>query len=158
MKTTGQLFAPLKLAGCKTSLSGMHMFGVLPAAALAFALIWPFGGEKKIEMNSAKEVPAANGVIHYKTTDNGNVQVKIEAKSLAQPSALSPPENTYVVWFQPPGKGPIDQGALKVDGNLNGSFKTVTPYKTFKVLITAEKFAQPEQPNGLTVLSAQVSE
>lgn len=131
-------------------------FAALPAV-LALAFFWPFGGGKKVPMNSAKEVPAAHGVVHYKSTDNGNTQVNVEAKALARPSSLTPPENTYVVWFQPSGKDPIDQGALKVDGNLSGSLKTVTPYKSFKVFITAEKYPQPEQPQGPTVLSADIS-
>ena len=132
-------------------------FSVLPALVF-LAVFWPFGsGGKKILMNSAQEVPAAHGLIHAKTTDNGNTQVDIKVRALAQPSALTPAQGTYVVWIQPPGHDPVNEGALKVDGDLKGEMTTTTPYKDFKVFVTAEKYAQVQQPAGPTVLSAQVA-
>jgi hypothetical protein len=147
-KTNGRFSARFGTARFRTP--------VLPAVA-CLTLIWPFGGNK-IPMNSAPQVPAAHGVIHEKSNRNGNTEVDVKVRSLARPSALTPPEDVYVVWFQPPGQNPVNEGALKVDGNLNGELKTVSPYKDFKVFITAEKYAQIRQPEGQTVLSAQVSQ
>ncbi|MGH9588799.1 MAG: hypothetical protein ACRD25_00290, partial [Terracidiphilus sp.] len=96
-------------------------------------------------MTSAQEVPAAHGVIQVKTTDNNNLQLGITVRALAQPSALTPPQSTYVVWIQAPGHNPVNEGALNVDGNLKGQMTTVTPYKDFKVFITGEKYAQVQQ-------------
>jgi len=133
-------------------------FSVLPVIVF-LALFWPFGsGGKKIHMNSAQEVPAAHGVIHAKATNNGNTQVDIEVRALAQPSALTPAQGTYVVWIQAPGHDPVNEGALKVDGDLKGQLTATTPYKGFKVFITGEKYAQVQQPTGPTVLSANVAE
>lgn len=130
---------------------------VLPTI-LCLALFWPFGsGGKKIQMNSAQEVPAARGEVQAKNTSNGNTKVDIKVRALARPSALAPPKDIYVVWIQSPGQDPVNEGALKVDSDLNGEMTTVTPYKDFKVFITAEKFAQVERPEGPTVLSAQVA-
>lgn len=135
----------------------VRYFSVLPAV-LVLALFWPFGsGGKKIHMNSAQEVPAAHGTIQATTTDNGNTKLDIKVRALAMPSALTPPQGTYVVWIQPPGHNPVNEGALKVDGNLKGEMETTTPYKDFKVFITGEKFAQVQQPSGPTVLTAQVA-
>jgi hypothetical protein len=155
MRTANSSFMPLRSA--VSSPQGASNFALMMPAVLCLALFWPFGG-KTIRMASAKEVPAAHGVIHAKINRNGNTQVDINARALAKPSALTPPEETYVVWFQPPGHDPTNEGALKVDGNLNGDLKTETPYKDFKVFITAEKYAQLRQPEGPTVLSAQVAE
>lgn len=132
-------------------------FSVVPALVL-LALFWPFGsGGKKIHMTSAQEVPAAQGTIQAKTTDNGNMKLDIKVQNLAQPSALTPAQGTYVVWIQPPGHKPVNQGSLKVNGDLKGQIMTTTPFKSFKVFITAEKYAQVEQPDGPTVLTAQVA-
>lgn len=132
-------------------------FSVVPGI-VALALFWPFGsGGKKIHMDSAQAVPAAHGTVQAKTTDNGNVQLDISVRALAQPSALSPAQSTYVVWVQPPGHNPVNEGALTVDGNLKGKMTTTTPYKDFKIFITGEKYAQIQQPEGPTVLSAHVS-
>lgn len=151
MTTTHHRF-PSSLKGAE----GRYL-SVLPAI-LCLALFWPFGsGGKKIQMNSAQEVPAAHGEIQAKTTSNGNTKVDIKVRALARPSALAPPKDTYVVWIQSPGQDPVNEGALKVDGDLKGEMSTVTPYKDFKVFITAEKFAQIQRPEGPTVLSAQVA-
>lgn len=108
-------------------------------------------------MNSAQEVPAAHGTIQAKTTDNGNTKLDIKVRALAKPSALTPPQGTYVVWIQAPGHNPVNEGALTVDGDLKGQMTTTTPYKDFKVFITGEKFAQVQEPSGPTVLTAQVA-
>lgn len=129
---------------------------MLPAV-LCLALFWPFGGGKKVHMIAASEVPAAHGVIHVTTSHNGNTELDIKTRALAKPAALTPPEEVYVVWLQPSGEAPRNAGALKVDSKLNGELKTITPYKQFKVFITAEKYAQTQQPIGPTVLHAQVS-
>ena len=135
----------------------IRYFSVLPVVVL-LALFWPFGsGGKTVHMNSAQEVPAAHGVIQVKSTDNENTQLNIKVRALAQPSALTPPQTIYVVWIQPPGHNPVNEGALKVDGNLKGQMTTTTPYKDFKVFITGEKYAQVQEPSGPTVLSAHVA-
>jgi hypothetical protein len=129
---------------------------VIPGV-VGLMLLWPFGGSaKKISMTSAKEVPAAHGTIAVKTGRNGNTDVNITTKSLAQPSALTPPAEIYVVWFQPPNQSPKNMGALRVDNNLNGKLDTVAPYRQFKVFITAEKQQTVDSPHGAMVLSADV--
>lgn len=124
---------------------------------LGMMLLWPFGDSaKKVSMTPAKEVPAAHGTVAVKTGHNGNTSVSITTKSLAQPSALTPPAETYVVWFQPPDQSPKNMGALRVDNNLNGKLDTVAPYRQFKVFITAEKQQNVSSPHGTHVLSANV--
>ena len=154
MNRTDQLFTQFGRKVCRTS--NVRFFAALPAV-LFLALIWPFGsGGKKVHMTSGQEDPAAHGVIHITSTGNGNKQLDIQAHALAKPTALTPPAQVYVVWIQRSGEAPTNEGALKVDGNLNGEFKTVTPYKDFRVFITAEKYAQLQAPRGPTVLHAHV--
>lgn len=126
-------------------------------AFLGLMLLWPFGDSpKKISMTPGREDPAAHGTVAVKTGHNGNTEVNITTKALAQPSALTPPENTYVVWFQPNGQDPENAGALKVDNNLKGKLDTVTPHRRFKVFITAEKEPNLKKPEGPVILSGDV--
>lgn len=132
-------------------------YSALVPGILGMMLLWPFGDSaKKITMTPAKEVPAAHGTVAVKTGHNGNTDVSIVTKSLAQPSALTPPAETYVVWFQPPDQSPKNMGALRVDNNLNGKLETVAPYRQFKVFITAEKQQNVSSPHGTRVLTANV--
>lgn len=145
-KTTSRLPVPTGL-----------LYSAVTPAALGLMLLWPFGGgAKKISMTACKEDPAAHGTVAVKTGHNGNTEVDITTKALAQPSALTPPENTYVVWFQPQDQDPQDVGALRVGNNLNGKLDTVTPNRRFKVFITAEREPNPKKPKGPTVLTADV--
>lgn len=136
---------------------GIRYTAVVPAV-LGLMLFWPFNGvgAKKISMTPGKEDPAAHGTVAVKTGHNGNTKVDITTKALAQPSALTPPANTYVVWFQPPGQSPKDVGALRVDNKLNGKLDTVAPYRRFKVFITAENQRNITKPHGPRVLTANV--
>lgn len=155
MIRTGQAFKSVKPSWLPVP-NSIRYSAVIPGV-VGLMLLWPFGGStKKISMTPAKEVPAAHGTVAVKTGRNGNTDVNIVTKSLAQPSALTPPEETYVVWFQPPDQSPKNMGALRVDNNLNGKLDTVAPYRQFKVFITAEKQQNVASPHGPQVLSADV--
>lgn len=131
-------------------------FGIAPLA-LAVAFVWPFGGGKTINMMAETQTPAAQGKVLVKTGHNGNLDLDIKTAALAAPSSLTPAENAYVVWLQPPGKDPQNLGELRVDKKLNGELHTVTPFKRFKIFITAEQNAQEQAPEGMQVLSATVA-
>ncbi|HEX8711858.1 MAG TPA: hypothetical protein VF730_08295 [Terracidiphilus sp.] len=107
-------------------------------------------------MTPSQKDPAAHGTVAVKTTKNGNTKVDISTDALAQPSALTPQENTYVVWFQPEGKSPRDVGSLRVDNHLRGKLETTVPYRRFKVFITAEQQRNIDSPHGPQVLTADV--
>ncbi len=137
---------------------GYGFFALMPVL-LCLALIWPFGGGgKKIHMMAGSETPAAHATINVKQGDNGNTRLDIKADALAKPSALTPPENVYVVWVQPPGQTPKNMGQLSVDNDLKGELKTETPYHRFAIFITAEKQPQVQAPQGEKVLSADVAQ
>lgn len=101
--------------------------------------------------------PAAHCTVHITVGNDQNTELDISADSLAPPSSLTPPRNVYVVWLQPPGKNPQNHGQLAVDKNEKAELKTETPFKRFKVFITAEDQAQLSLPEGPTVLSADVT-
>lgn len=135
----------------------IHFPAVFPVV-LCFALIWPFGGWKSVHMLAGANTPGAQGTVKFKVGDNGNINLDVLTRSLAPPSSLNPPENTYVVWVQPPGMAPKNYGALKVNSQEQGELKTETPYKRFKIFITAEENPQVEAPMAAPVLSADITE
>lgn len=137
--------------------SNRHFAARMPAV-LCLALIWPFGGGwKTVNLMAGANTPAAQGIVKYKTSGNGNTELQIETRSLAPPSSLTPPENAYVAWIHPPGQAIQNLGQLKVNGKEQADLDTETAYKRFHIFITAEQDAQMQQPEGPTVLSADVS-
>jgi hypothetical protein len=137
--------------------SGSYFFSFAPAL-LFFALIWPFSGGKDVQMMAGESNPAARGTIHLHVGDNGNTELDMKAESLAAPSALTPSKNAYVVWIEPAGEAPQNHGQISPDKNQKAELKTATPYKRFKVFITAEDQAQIQMPEGPKILSADVAE
>jgi len=144
--------------GTRGYVRGPNYLVFLPAV-LCLAFIWPFngGGEKKIQMMAGNETPAAQATVTAQTGGNNNTELNIKVRELALPSSLTPPENVYVVWVQPPGQSPKNLGELKVDNKQNGNLHSETPYKRFTIFITAEKDAQIQEPQGPRVLSADVA-
>lgn len=122
------------------------------------ALIWPFGGGgRTVHMMAGSVTPGARGTVNVDTGNNGNTTLDVKAHALAPPSSLSPAENAYVLWIQPPDREPVNHGRVQVDQHENAELHVKTPYKRFKVFITAEQNAQAHMPMGPKVLSAEVS-
>lgn len=138
-------------------LRSQSFYGILPVV-VCLALLWPFGGGRKVDMMSGTKTPGAGGVIIVKKGGNGNTSLDIKAHSLAPPSSLTPAENVYVVWIEPPGHSAQNHGQVAVNQHENAEIHTETPYKRFKVFITAEQNAQVRMPEGPRVLSATVAQ
>jgi hypothetical protein len=100
--------------------------------------------------------PAAEGKVITSTDRNGNTEVEVQVKHVANAHALTPPRQNYVVWVQPRGMQPQLLGALRINENLEGSLKGTTTYKDFDVLITAEDNMKPEMPSSTVVLKGTV--
>lgn len=124
---------------------------VLVIAGLA-TLAWG----RDFHMISDASVPAAQGHLSTDTDRNGNTKIHVDVDHLAQPSALTPASNTYVVWVQPRGQAAQNVGELRVNSDLHGSFRTSVPYKTFDVYVTAERDPRASAPNGPELLKATV--
>ena len=122
------------------------------------ALIWPFGGGgRKVHMMAGSITPGARGTVNVDTGSNGNTSLDLKAHALAPPSSLTPAENAYVLWIQPPNQEPVNHGRVQVDQHENAELHTKTPYKRFKIFITAEENVRTQTPMGPKVLSAEVS-
>ena len=124
--------------------------------------LWCLGAAKieaaKVEMTAGPDAPAAHGEIVVKSAPNGNLQLDIKAAHLADPSALTPAGNVYVVWLEQPDENPLKLGQMRVDKYLSGEVRTITSCKHFRILITAEQNVEESAPQAKPVLSADVAD
>ena len=111
---------------------------------------------RKFPLTATPVVPGAKGYVDVGQDKNGNTEVDLKVEFLAKPSSLTPPAETYIVWFRQQGSEPESQGQLKVDDNLRGEFKTTTNMKNFDVFVTAENERVPKVPTGPEVLRATI--
>jgi hypothetical protein len=112
---------------------------------------------KRFPLAAASIVPAAKGSVEIGHDRNGNTEIKLTVEHLANPTSLSPSQANYVVWLQDKDSGPENRGELRVNGNLEGTFQTVTPRKNFDLFVTGENDGTAKSPSGPEVLRTTVS-
>ncbi|MGH9687977.1 MAG: hypothetical protein ACRD5K_12890 [Candidatus Acidiferrales bacterium] len=139
----------------------MKSSGLFATAVMLFGFFGLFGSSgRTFHLTPGKMVPAATGTVNVtKDKDNGNLRLDIKVKHLALPGSLTPPANNYVVWLEPRGHGgPVKQGAIGLDGELEGELKTITTSKNFNVVVTAEKSEAVMSPSQTVVLEGHVAD
>ena len=124
---------------------------------LTFALLCTVAyAAKKYPMTAASIVPGARAEVVIGKDKNGNTRLKMTVQHLANLENLTPRASAYVVWLQERGGNSSNQGQLKVDKNLKATFETVTPLKSFDVVVTAEQDLRAKDPSGPEVLKATI--
>ena len=136
----------MKQAALSFSLAVVLLLGL---ASLAWA--------RDERMVASPDVPAAIGVLSFDHDRNGNTKLHIDVHHLAEPAQLTPARNTYVVWVQRHGEPPQNVGELRVNHDLDGSFRTSVPYQVFDVFVTPEQNPRASAPSGPDVLKATVN-
>jgi hypothetical protein len=140
--------------------------GFACVAALTIPLLgcgsWFGGGQANSEswaLQSAGNVPAASGRVTVSQTDKQNHVVDVTVQHLAHPSDAFPGTSTYVVWLEPTAQGgpPQNLGVLQLGSNLAAHFKAHTPYRSFRVVITAEQRPNVTVPSDNRVLATAVA-
>ena len=130
----------------------------LPAICIAILLALSGLAEARdIQLIADPTVPAAAGKVELNHDRNGNLKVKVEVQHLAKPGALTPAKQAYVVWIQSRGKEPENQGQLKVNDELKGSFETTTSYPAFDIFVTAEDNPATTTPSGTQILKGTMT-
>jgi hypothetical protein len=149
----GQVVTPPQMEKGKSN--SMRKFGsIITLAVVSAALVY---AAKKYPLTAASIVPAARGSVEIGKDRNGNTEVKLKVEHLAKSTSLSPSQANYIVWLQDKGSGPENQGELKVNGKLEGTFQTVTPRKNFDLFVTGENDGTVKSPSGPEVLRTSVS-
>ena len=129
----------------------------LYAICLTFALLCTLAyAAKKYPMTAASMVPGARADVAITKDKNGNTRLKMTVQHLSNLENLTPRANAYVVWLQERGGNSENQGQLKMDKNLKATFETVTPLKSFDVIVTAEQDVRAKDPSGPEVLKATI--
>jgi len=110
-----------------------------------------------VRMVGSLDIPAAQGTVTATSADNNNTNIVVDVHHLAPPDRVQPGATTYVVWARGPGRDSYQNlGGLRVDSDLHGRLQTVTPMRSFDVIITAEASPMVTEPASKRVLSATI--
>ncbi len=113
---------------------------------------------RKAHFQVSPVVPAARGYTKVKRDHNKNYNIYVSLENLAEPSRLTPPKQTYVVWLVSEDNSIKNVGQVKTSTSffsnaLKGSFETVSASKPIKVFITAEDDASVHFPSAMMVMT-----
>ncbi len=124
------------------------------AVALSIGLTGAAAASTKFVLGSSTDIPAAQGYLKVKDTNNGNVELRLSVKHLAPPGRVVPGASVFVVWVRGLAAGTDAQnlGTLKVNSNLSGRFRSVTPMQSFDMFMTCEQSATVLYPSGPQLL------
>jgi hypothetical protein len=114
------------------------------------------GCANRVNLVNTPLVPAADGRLTISTDRNDNTKVKLEVKHLAPPSALTPPQETYVVWTRSEDGSPQKQAVLQVGDNRQGEIEFITPAANFEVVVTAESSPDVQFPSNMVAFTSEV--
>jgi hypothetical protein len=105
-------------------------------------------GETTVALAVGSQLPAADAKVTVEP--KGNYQkLTINANHLAEPSAVKPGATVYVVWLEPgAGEGPLQNlGPLTVNEKKEGRLEATTPYRAFRIFVTAENAPNVTEPS-----------
>ncbi|MCC8410867.1 hypothetical protein LJ707_18130 [Mucilaginibacter sp. UR6-1] len=105
-------------------------------------------------------VPSAEGSVKVDRDDNGNYNLNLKVKRLADPKRLQPAKSMYIVWLQTENDGIKNLGQLKsITGFFTdaqtASLHTTTPFKPKQIFITAEDDASISNPGSQVVMTTK---
>jgi hypothetical protein len=116
------------------------------------------GCSTKEDLTASAIAPAAKGEVKVNEDRQDNSEVTVKVQHLAPPEKFYPGATNYTVWIQPSGSDTFQNvGALKVDDDLEGEYKTTVPYKDFRVLVTPEMGNMAQAPTGPTIFDQKVT-
>lgn len=129
----------------------------MTAFGFALAVAGCASGTRTVRMSTSLDIPAAQGEVKASPAANGNTSLEVEVHHLATPDRVALGATTYVVWARALDQdAPQNLGALRVDRDLNGTLKTVTPLRSFDVFITAEPSPMTMAPTNSQLFTASI--
>ena len=95
----------------------------------------------------------ANVKVELTYDRNNTLEVKLEG--VPEPSSLKAEYTRYVLWAATPDRQDmVNIGQLRVDEEKNAAIKTLTPFRSFRLFITAEASGDVTTPGPDTLFES----
>ncbi len=137
----------------------MKQFHLALAAILTLAALAVVGcGGQDYDIAPTPAAPSVAGTLTVKQQNQANYKADLRLQYLPLPQNLGPGLSTYVAWVKPAGSDRyIRVGTIGINqGNREGEIKFTTPYQSFRVIVTAEKTPNVQQPGEPVIVTQQV--
>jgi hypothetical protein len=133
---------------CKTYLLGIFSLIIVLSSC-----------SKTVRFQTSTVVPGADAKVKLSKDQNQNNFIEMTVTNLADPTKLTPPKKTYVVWMET-NNGIKNMGQLVSETSYFSSarkatFKAVTPFKPLRFFVTAENNPTISTPGSQIVLTTE---
>jgi len=118
------------------------------------AVGYPDDREVAVVLGGAEKTLSAKGICKVKWRDN-TATLALEIKNLAAASELGGSGAQYVLWAVDSDKRVVNLGLVPASGK-NAKWKVQVPFRTFGLLITAEKSPQATAPSTDVALESRL--
>lgn len=126
------------------------------AFALALVVAAGLAGcAKKFAVEISSTVPATQAELKTSQDNNDNPVVDLKVKHLAPPQNLQPARSVYVAWVETPDGKIFNAGRLKLNDDLEGQIRVMTPYPRFRLVISAEDDPLATRPGSQRVIETE---
>ena len=103
------------------------------------AVLLAAGCAKRIRFDALPLARAGQATARLQLTYDRNNTIQIQLSNVPEPSALNSSYTRYVLWVSTPDRqSVVNAGQLRVDENKKAEIQTLTPFRNFLLLITAE--------------------
>ncbi len=124
--------------------------------ALALVVIVGLAGcAKTVAVSISSIVPATQAELKTSRDNNDNPVVELKVKHLAPPQNLTPSKSVYVAWVETPDGRIFNAGRLKLNDDLEGQIRIMTPYPRFRLVISAEDDPLAARPGSQRVVETE---
>jgi hypothetical protein len=131
-----------------------RFLSVLAALVLLFSIT---SCARKAMFVQSAVIPAAKGKVKVKKDGNDNFRINVNVENLPPANELTPARAIYVLWMES-SNGTKNLGQLKTNTGLfsktyKGSLETTSPYRPYRVFITAEDIPDVQFPGSQMIIS-----
>lgn len=104
------------------------------------------------------DIPAAQGKVKVKHKPDGNREIHVQVEHMAPPERTAKDAAAYVVWLRAGDRNakPRNIGILRVNEDLKGELRAITPFPEFDVFVTAEKSPQVSEPSEQPLMTVSI--
>jgi hypothetical protein len=131
---------------------------LLACAAMAVALA-AAGCAKNVKLAALPMARGGSAEVKVELTYDRNNTIELKLGNVPEPSTLKPEYTRYVLWAATPDKQRVTNiGQLRLDDEQNAEITTLTPLRSFVLLVTAEAAGDTATPGPDVVFESETIE
>ena len=114
------------------------------------------GCAKNVHLTALPLAKGGKANVKVELTYDRNNTLEVKLAGVPEPSALKPEYTRYVLWATTPDRQHmVNIGQLRVDEKKNAAIKTLTPFRSFRLVITAEAAGDVTAPGPDTLFESE---